>query len=117
MTLTNQTKSRISLAFLFLFFELGIVVIGKIAPGLKLDPFTWLLLVFAASLGGAGIAYLFIGDFIRWPLTKEVPHSSRSGMVEIEPKYDGWLKSPGVLLCCPICANGRRGLLRKRQLS
>lgn len=105
MTLTNQTKSRISLAFLFLFFELGIVVIGKIAPGLKLDPFTWLLLVFAASLGGAGIAYLFIGDFIRWPLTKEVPHSSRSGMVEIEPKYDGWLKSPGVLLCCPICAS------------
>jgi hypothetical protein len=89
---------------LFLAFEAGILAIKAIAPGLRLDPFTWLLLVFAASLGGSGIAYLAIGDFIRWPLTKEVPHSSNSSMIEIEPKYEGWLNSPGVLLCCPICA-------------
>lgn len=62
------------------------------------------MLVFAAGLGGSGIAYLFIGDWLRWPLTKEVKHSSNSTMIEIEPKYEGWLKSPGVLICCPICA-------------
>ena len=105
MKLSDQTKSRISLAILFFTFDTGIFVIERIRPALRLDPFTWVLLVLAASLGGAGIAYLFIGDWIRWPLTKEVPHSSNSNMTEIEPKYEGWLKSPGVLLCCPICAS------------
>jgi hypothetical protein len=103
--LTNQTKSRISLVVLFLAFEAGIFVIARWSPSLRLDVFTWVLIVFAASFGGAAIAYMFIGDWIRWPLTKEVPHSSNSGMTEIEPKYEGWLKSPGVLLCCPICAS------------
>jgi hypothetical protein len=103
--LSDQTKSRISLAILFFTFDTGIFVIERIRPALQLDVFTWVLLVLAASLGGAGIAYLFIGDWIRWPLTKEVPHSSNSNMTEIEPKYEGWLKSPGVLLCCPICAS------------
>jgi hypothetical protein len=102
--LSNQTKSRISLIILFVAFELGIVAIKELSPALRLDPFMWVMLVFAASLGGAGIAYMFIGEFIRWPLTKEVPHSSNPNMIEIEPKYEGWLKSPGVLLCCPICA-------------
>ena len=104
-TLTNQTKSRISLIVLFLAFEAGIVVISKMGPSLRLDVFTWVLVVLAASFGGSAIAYMFIGDWIRWPLTKEVPHSSNPSMIEIEPKYDGWLKSPGVLLCCPICAS------------
>ncbi len=104
VSMSNRTKSRISLAALFFIFELGIFVIKSLSPGLRLDPFTWVMLVFAASLGGAGIAYLAIGDWIRWPLTKEVPHSSRASMIEIEPKYKGWLNSPGVLLCCPICA-------------
>jgi hypothetical protein len=103
--LTNQTKSRISLVILFLAFEAGIFAIAKMGPGLRLDVFTWLLVVFAASFGGSAIAYMFIGEWIRWPLTKEVPHSSNSNMVEIEPKYEGWLKSPGMLLCCPICAS------------
>jgi hypothetical protein len=103
-TLSERTKSRISLLFLFLTFEAGIVFIAKVAPGLRLDPFTWIMLIFAAGLGGAGLAYMAIGDFIRWPLTKEVPHSSNANMIEVEPRYEGWLKSPGVLLCCPICA-------------
>ncbi len=102
--LSNRTKSRISLAALFLSFEVGIFVIKTISPRLRLDPFTWLMLIFAAALGGSGIAYLFIGDWLRWPLTKEVKHSSNASMIEIEPKYEGWLKSPGVLICCPICA-------------
>lgn len=102
--LTNRTKSRISLFVLFVLFELGIFTISKIAPGLKLDVFTWIMLIFAASLGGAGIAYLGIGDWIRWPLTKEARHSSNSRMIEVEPKYEGWLNGPGMLLCCPICA-------------
>jgi hypothetical protein len=102
--LSDQTKSRISLLILFLGFEAGIIAIRFISPALRLDVFTWILLVMAASMGGAAIAYMFIGDFMRWPLTKEVPHSSNANMVEIEPKYEGWLKSPGILLCCPICA-------------
>jgi hypothetical protein len=102
--LSNRTKSRISFLVLFIFFEAGIFAIKEISSGLSLDPFTWILLVFAAALGGAGVAYMFIGDWIRWPLTKEAPHSSNASMVEIEPKYEGWLKSPGVSLCCPICA-------------
>jgi hypothetical protein len=104
MTLSNRTKSRISSFFLFISFGAGILAIQQIAPGLRLDPFTWLLLVFASTLGGAAIAYLAIGDFIRWPLTKEVTHSSNSSMIEIEPKYEGWLNSPGALICCPVCA-------------
>jgi hypothetical protein len=104
MQLTDRTKARISLAILFFALEAGIFAIAKIAPNLRLDPFTWLMLVFAAAMGGAGIAYLGIGDWIRWPLTREVPHSSNASMVEIEPKYQGWLNSPGLLLCCPICA-------------
>jgi hypothetical protein len=102
--LTDRAKSRISLFILFLIFEAGIIAISLISPGLRLDPFTWVLLIFAASIGGAGVAYMAIGDFVRWPLTKEVPHTSNPKMVEIEPKYKGWLESPGVLLCCPICA-------------
>jgi hypothetical protein len=104
MNLSNRAKSRISLLVLFLMFEAGIIIIKNISPGLQLDPFTWVLLILAASLGGAGISYMAIGDFIRWPLTKEVRHSSNSSMIEIEPKYDGWLNSPGILLCCPICS-------------
>lgn len=104
VNLSNRTKSRISLLLLFISFEAGIFVIKEIASDLRLDPFTWLLLVVAASLGGSGIAYLAIGDWIRWPLTKEVPHSSNASMIEIEPKYEGWLNGPGILLCCPICA-------------
>jgi hypothetical protein len=105
MKLSNRAKSRISLLVLFLLFEAGIIAIKYISSGLELTVFTWVMLVFAASLGGAGISYLAIGDFIRWPLTKEVRHSSNSSMIEIEPKYEGWLNSPGVLLCCPICAS------------
>ncbi len=104
MKLSNTTKSRITLALLFFAFDFGIFVIAKLAPSLHLDPFTWIMLVFAASFGGASIAYLYIGDWFRWIVTKEVPHSSNSSMTEIEPKYDGWLKSVGVLICCPICA-------------
>lgn len=104
MKLSDQTKSRISLLGLFLTFEAGILAIRYLSPGLRLDVFTWVLLVMAASLGGAGIAYMFIGEFLRWPLTKEVPHSSNAKMIEVEPRYEGWLKSPGILLCCPICA-------------
>jgi hypothetical protein len=102
--LSNQTKSRISLIILFLVFEAGIIAIARIGPALRLDVFTWVLLVVAASFGGSAISYMFIGEWIRAPLTKEVPHSSNSNIIEIEPKYEGWLKSPGVLLCCPICA-------------
>ena len=65
-------------------------------PGLRLDPFSRLLVVFAASLGDSSIACLAIGDWIRWSLTKELPHSSNSSMIEIEPKYQGWLNAPGV---------------------
>jgi hypothetical protein len=104
MNLSNRAKSRISLFVLFILFEAGIFVISRIAPALRLDPFLWVMLVFAAAMGGAGVAYMFIGEWIRWPLTKEVPHSSSAKMIEIEPKYEGWLKSPGALLCCPICA-------------
>jgi hypothetical protein len=104
MTLSNRTKSRISLLVLFLLFEAGIIAIKFISTGLELSVFTWIMLVFAASLGGAGISYLAIGDFIRWPFTKEVRHSSSPSMIEIEPKYEGWLNSVGVLMCCPICA-------------
>jgi threonine/homoserine/homoserine lactone efflux protein len=25
-------------------------------------------------------------------------------MIDVEPKYEGWLNGPGMLLCCPICA-------------
>ena len=103
--LTNQTKSRLSVFVLFLAFEAGIYAIARLGPSLRLDVFTWVLIVLAASFGGSAVAYMFIGDWIRWPLTKEVPHSSNPGMTEIEPKYEGWLKSPGVLLCCPICAS------------
>jgi hypothetical protein len=102
--LTNRTKSRITLAILFLLFEAGIFAISKLSAGLRLDPFTWVLLVFAAAFGGSAIAYMSIGDWIRWLFTKEVPHSSNSSMIEIEPKYEGWMKSVGLLLCCPICA-------------
>lgn len=104
MKLSDRTKSRITLFILFLIFDAGILAIAKISPGLRLDAFTWVMLVSAASLGGAGIAYLVIGDWIRWPLTKEVPHSSSAEMTEVVPKYEGWLKSPGVLLSCPVCA-------------
>lgn len=104
MNLSNRTKSRISLLVLFLLFAAGVYAISRISPGLRLDVFTWVMLVFAASLGGSGIAYLAIGDWIRWPLTKEVPHTSNSTMTEVVPKYEGWLNGPGVLLCCPICA-------------
>lgn len=102
--LSNRTKSRISLAILFLLFEAGIFAISKLSQGMRLDPFTWVLLVFAAAFGGSAVAYMSIGDWIRWPFTKEVPHSSNSSMIEIEPKYEGWMKSVGLLLCCPICA-------------
>jgi hypothetical protein len=104
MTLSNRTKSRITLLVLFLLFEAGIIAIKFISTGLELSVFTWIMLVFAASLGGASISYLAIGDFIRWPFTKEVRHSSSPSMVEIEPKYEGWLNGVGVLFCCPICA-------------
>jgi hypothetical protein len=104
MTLSNRTKSRISLLVIFLMFEAGIVAIKFISTGLQLSVFTWVMLIFAASLGGAGVSYLAIGDFIRWPFTKEVSHSSSPSMTEIEPKHEGWLNSVGVLLCCPICA-------------
>lgn len=103
MKLTNRAKSRISLFILFVTFELGIFVIAKIAPGLQLDPFTWVMLIFASTLGGAGIAYLGIGDWFRWPVTRESTHSSSSKMVEIEPRYEGWLNGLGQLICCPIC--------------
>lgn len=103
MNLTNRTKTRIGLAILFLTFELGIFVIKTISANLRLEPFTWVMLVFATSMGGSAIAYMAIGDFIRWPVTKEVPHSSSASMIEIEPKYDGWLKSLGMLFCCPVC--------------
>ncbi len=114
--LPDRTKSRITLALLFLLFETGIFAISRLAPNLRLDLFTWVMLVFAAAHGGAGLAYMTIGDWIRWPLTKEVPHSSRSTMIEIEPKYQGWLHSPGALLACPVCAGtwvaaGLMGLL------
>lgn len=102
--LQNRTKSRLTLFALFLIFEAGIFVISQLAPDLRMDPFRWVLLVFASAHGGAGIAYMSIGDWIRWPLTKEVPHSSRYSMIEIEPKYEGWLQSPGELIACPVCA-------------
>jgi hypothetical protein len=104
VSLNNQTKSRISSLGLLITLFMGIYLIRVISPNLIIDPFTWVLLIFAASMGGAAVAYMAIGESIRSPLTKEVSHSSRASMIEIEPKYEGWLKSPGLLLCCPICA-------------
>jgi len=97
-----ETQRRITLAILFSIFEGLVILVGRLRP-VMLTPFLWVLLALAASLGGAGVAYLAIGEWIRWPLVKVVQHSSGTGE-DTEPKYEGWRQAPGILLSCPICA-------------
>lgn len=88
---------------LFCTFEALLFVIEQLNPSFKLNPLDWLMLAFAASLGGRAVSILAIGEWLRWPLTKVVQHSSGAGE-DVEPRYGGWRESPGILLSCPICA-------------
>lgn len=115
------TARRITLFAMFLVFEMVVFLIGHFRP-VKLDPFTWGLLVLASSLGGAAIAYMTIGEWIRTPVAIVVKHSSGVGY-DTEPKYQagpdyietpahyGTLEAIGELICCPICAGTWFGLL------
>jgi len=108
--MSNTTRNRVALFILFCIFEGLLVIIEQTKPDFHLDPFTWVLIVVAASLGGPAIAYLAIGEWIRWPLTKVVPHSSGAGE-DVEPKYEGFRRAPGILMSCPICSATWVGLV------
>jgi hypothetical protein len=101
--MTNTTKNRIALLVLFLTFEAALIGFKIFQPQLIMTPFEWVILVFAASLIGASVAYMAIGEWFRWPLTKVVRHSCGEGE-SVEPSHEGFLKAPGILLACPICA-------------
>lgn len=98
-----HTQNRIMMFGLFCLLEAVIFTVEQIKPNFHIDPFQWVMLVFAGSLIGRSISILAIGEWLRWPFVKVVPHSSGAGE-DTEPKYSDWRRPIGILLCCPICA-------------
>lgn len=98
-----HTQNRIAMFGLFCLLEAVLFTVEQIKPNFHLEPFEWVMLVFAGSLIGRSVSILAIGEWLRWPLVKVVPHSSGAGE-DTEPRYNDWRRPPGVLLSCPICA-------------
>lgn len=93
--------------------------ISRFRPDLTLSPFEWVLLALAVSILGPAVAYMTVGEWLRFPVAKVVNHSCGVGQ-DTEPKFssDGdepWYCGPlhalGELVTCPICASVWMGLL------
>lgn len=95
---------RITLFILFCTFELNLFVMSRLRPSFEVTPFTWVLLAFAASLAGPAIAYMDIGDWIRFMFVKTVDHPSGYGKYTDKKHDGGSMDAIGSLLSCPICS-------------
>src|SRR5512135_2110037 len=98
-----HTQNRLMMFGLFCLLEAIVFVVEQIKPDFSISPFQWVMLVFAGSLIGRSVSLLAIGEWLRWPFVKVVPHSSGAGE-DTEPKYSDWRRPIGILLSCPICA-------------
>jgi hypothetical protein len=103
---TNRLKKRFATLIAFgLAFEL--VVQGATHFGF-IPHFTAIEIIclfLGASLVGRAISYLTVFEWLRYPFTKLVPHSSGAGL-DVHPRTD---KGPvveviGEWVCCPICS-------------
>lgn len=98
-----HTQNRVMFFVLFCLLEATLITVEQIKPNFEISMQQWVMLIFAASLIGRSVSILAIGEWIRWPFVKVVPHSSGAGE-DTEPKYNDWRRPIGVLLSCPICA-------------
>ncbi len=95
-----MTTRRIALFFFSCLFLVETVV----NQGVKLTPFQWVMLAFAASMAGRACAYLSVLEWFRAPFAVAVPHSSGAG----EDNHPRWMtgvrSAVAELICCPVCA-------------
>ena len=76
-------------------------------PGLQaVEQFSWLdlaLLGLATYRMGHLISYDRVMEPLRAPFTRTIPDPTGAGET-VEPKGEGFQKTIGQLLCCPICS-------------
>jgi hypothetical protein len=88
---------------LFGFFCLFIIE-TLVNRGVKMTPFQWVMLAFAASMVGRASAYLSVLEWLRAPFAVTVQHSSSAG-TDYHPRWTTGVRSAvAELICCPVCA-------------
>jgi hypothetical protein len=114
----SKVLFRITLFLLFCILEGASILLGHIRPDFTLSWYEFIMLGLAMSVMGPAIAYLTIGDFIRWPVVEVSDHSSGVGEDtnakyqpgDGEPWYCGPLGAFGELIACPLCSSVWAGM-------
>ena len=102
----KNTKIRFATLVAFAaLFEIAITLAVKFGASPQWTPQILISLAVGASLGGRAIAYLTIFEWLRYPFTEVIPHSSGAGE-SVEPFKDRGpiVEVIGTWMCCPVCS-------------